>query len=132
MAWSPTLWYVALGGALGSSCRFLLGPALQRAFDTLFPIGTLVINVAGSLILGVIAGLVAGGSSLSPDARAFLAIGFCGGFTTFSTFSYETLQLVDEGESLRAAGYVGLSVGLSLAAAFVGLVIARELMAGRR
>lgn len=132
MSWSPTIWYVAAGGALGSVSRFLLGPALQRAFDTVFPIGTLVINVLGSLVLGFLMRLVMEGVNLAPDMRAFLTIGFCGGFTTFSTFSYETLRLVEDGESVRAAAYVILSVTLALAAAFAGMVLAREVLAWRR
>ena len=100
------IWLVALGGALGSVSRFLLGPALQRAFDATFPVGTLFINVIGSLILGFVLGLAAEGVDVRPEARAFIAIGFCGGFTTFSTFSYEALKLVQDGRPWAAAGYV--------------------------
>lgn len=132
MSWSPTIWYVAVGGAIGSVARFLLGPALQRSFDTVFPIGTLVINVLGSFVLGFLMRLVMEGVNLTPDVRAFLTVGLCGGFTTFSTFSYETMRLLEDGESVRAAAYVVLSVALALAAAFAGMLLARELMAWRR
>ena len=126
------IWLVALGGALGSVSRFLLGPALQRAFDATFPVGTLFINVAGSLILGFVLGLAAEGVDVRPEARAFIAIGFCGGFTTFSTFSYEAVRLLEDGEGSRAALYIMASVVLSIGAAFIGLVAARQLIALRR
>jgi CrcB protein len=126
------IWLVALGGALGSVGRFLLGPALQRALNATFPIGTLIINVIGSLVLGFVMRLAAEGVSITPEARAFVAVGFCGGFTTFSTFSYEALRLLEDGEGGRAAMYVVASVLLSLAAAYLGIVSARELVALRR
>jgi fluoride exporter len=126
------IWLVALGGALGSVSRFLLGPALQRAFDATFPVGTLFINITGSLILGFVMRLAVEGVNVTPEARAFIAVGFCGGFTTFSTFSFEAMRLLEDGEGWRAAVYVMASVLLSLAAAFLGLVAARELMALRR
>jgi CrcB protein len=126
------IWFVALGGALGSVSRFLLGPALQRAFNATFPVGTLFINVVGSLILGFVLGLAAEGVDVRPEARAFIAIGFCGGFTTFSTFSYEAVRLLEDGEGSRAALYVLASVVLSIGAAFMGLVAARQLIALRR
>ncbi len=126
------IWFVALGGALGSVSRFLLGPALQRAFNATFPVGTLFINVVGSLILGFVLGLAAEGVDVRPEARAFIAIGFCGGFTTFSTFSYEAVRLLEDGEGSRAALYVLTSVVLSISAAFIGLVAARQLIALRR
>lgn len=126
------IWLVALGGALGSVSRFLLGPALQRAFNATFPVGTLFINILGSLILGFVMRLTVEGVNVTPEARAFIAIGFCGGFTTFSTFSYEAMRLLEDGEGSRAALYILASVLLSLGAAFVGLVAARELLALRR
>jgi CrcB protein len=126
------IWLVALGGALGSVSRFLLGPAIQRALNATFPVGTLLINVVGSLILGFLLGLAAEGVDVSPETRAFVAVGFCGGFTTFSTFSYEAIRLLEDGEGSRAALYILASVVLSLAAAFVGLAAARQLIALRR
>ncbi len=126
------IWLVALGGALGSVSRFLLGPALQRAFNATFPVGTLFINILGSLILGFVMRLTIEGVNVTPEARAFIAIGFCGGFTTFSTFTYEAIRLLEDGEGSRAALYILASVLLSLGAAFLGLVAARELLALRR
>lgn len=122
------IWLVALGGALGSVSRFLLGPAIHRAFGFTFPYGTLVINILGSLMLGVVAGLAIDGGTVSPQARAFLAIGFCGGFTTFSAFSFETISLLEGGHLGRAGAYVIASVALSLTAGWLGLLAARQLL----
>jgi CrcB protein len=127
------IWLVALGGALGSVSRFLLGPAIQRGlgfsypFGT-FPFGTLFINVAGSLIVGIVAGLAADGATVSPQVRAFLAVGFCGGFTTFSAFSFETVALIEGGQLGRAGAYIIASVALSVTAAWIGLLTARQLL----
>jgi fluoride exporter len=118
------VWFVAIGGAAGSALRFLLTGMLQgRAAGAAgFPTGTLVVNVAGSLLLGFILRHAVGGGDggLGVEARALLGAGFCGGFTTFSAFSVETLGLIEAGDWRRAALYAGLSVGLSLAAAALG------------
>lgn len=119
------IWYVALGGALGSVGRFLLGPLVQRAFGASFPVGTLVINIFGSLLLGFIAGLAITDGLVSANARAFLAVGLCGGFTTFSAFSLETLSLAEGGQRGTALLYVVASVLLSVTATWIGMVVAR-------
>jgi fluoride exporter len=124
------VWYVAVGSALGGVARFLLGTLIQRASGT-FPSGTLVVNVAGSLLLGFLLRYALGSVAVSPETRAFLTTGFCGGFTTFSTFSYETIALLEEGQHQRAAVYIALSVVLSLAACLAGVIIAREVLAAR-
>jgi fluoride exporter len=126
------LWYVAFGSAVGGASRYLLGTFLQRAAGTTFPVGTLVINVVGSCLLGFLVRYAAESTGASPEARALLTTGFCGGFTTFSTFSVETLALIEDGDWSRAALYVGLSVVLSLTATFLGIAGAREALALRR
>ena len=125
------LWYVMLGSAVGGGARFLLGSLAQARMGTAFPTGTLLINVTGSLILGFIFRYAAG-SSMSPEVRALLTTGFCGGYTTFSTFSWEAVRLIEDGDYYRAAWYIGLSVVLSLAGAFVGIGLAREALELRR
>ncbi len=125
------IWYVALGSALGGAARFTVGGVVQRAFVTPFPTGTLAVNVSGALILGAVMWYAVATPDVSPELRAFLAIGICGGYTTFSTFSYETARLLEHGEWLRAGAYVGLSVFLSLGAIFVGFALARQLFAFR-
>ena len=122
------IWLVALGGALGSVSRFLVGPAIQRAFGFTFPFGTLFINILGSFILGIVAEIALEGGSLSPGSRAFIGIGFCGGFTTFSAFSLETVALFEGGQVGRAGAYIMASVALSVAATWLGLIAARQIL----
>ena len=125
------LWYVMFGSAVGGGSRFLLGSFIQTRSGAAFPIGTLVINITGSLVLAFIFRYAAG-SSVSPEVRAMLTTGFCGGYTTFSTFSWETVRLIEDGDYVRASWYIGLSVLLSLAGAFIGIGLARELLDLRR
>ena len=123
------IWAVAIGGAVGSVGRYLLSAVLQRWSATTFPVWTLVINVAGSFLLGFLMRYLVQGVTVTAETRALLTTGFCGGFTTFSTFSYETMSLVEQGDWRRGALYVGLSVGVSLLGAFAGIGTARELIA---
>jgi fluoride exporter len=125
------LWYIAIGSAIGGMSRYLVGGAFQRLTAGTFPLGTLLVNVTGSFLLGVILRYGVDTPSLTPELRAFLTVGFCGGYTTFSTFSYETAALMEDGEWTRAASYVALSVGVSLLATFLGFFTARELIAVR-
>jgi CrcB protein len=120
------LLYVAVGSAIGGVSRYLLGGLIQRLLDTTFPAGTLLINISGSFLLGAILRYAIDTPTLSPEVRAFLTIGFCGGYTTFSTFSYETVALLEDGEWTRAGLYVGASVLLSLLGVFLGFAAARE------
>ncbi|HET7457198.1 MAG TPA: fluoride efflux transporter CrcB [Gemmatimonadaceae bacterium] len=125
------LWYVAAGSALGGVTRFLLGGYLQRAIGTPFPGGTLVINVTGSFLLGFLLRYALGTASVTPEVRALLTTGFCGGYTTFSTFSYDAVTLAEDGSYARLVLYVTASVLLSVAAAFLGVAVAREALALR-
>jgi fluoride exporter len=122
------LWYVAVGGAVGSVSRFLLGTFVQQRGGGTFPLGTLVINVTGSLLLGFLLRYALATEAISPEVRALLTTGFCGGYTTFSTFSYETAAMIEDGQYNRAALYVVLSVAASLIGTFVGIAGARELL----
>jgi CrcB protein len=125
------LLYVALGSAIGGVSRYLLGGLVQRMLDTTFPAGTLLVNVTGSFLLGAIIRYSLETPSLTPEVRAFLTIGFCGGYTTFSTFSYETMALLEDGEWARAGVYITASVILSLIATFLGLALARQVIVWR-
>jgi len=118
---------IALGGAAGSVLRYMVGGAVQRTSDSGFPVGTMVVNVSGCFIIGVLVRQFLN-MQLSPELRALLIVGFCGGFTTFSTFSAETLGLIEGGEYSRAAGYVVLSVTLCLAATLAGMTTMRLIM----
>lgn len=119
------IWYIALGSAIGGMLRYLLGGWIQRAAGHGFPLGTLVINVSGSLALGLLLRWASHPPTLNPDLRAFLTVGLCGGFTTFSTFSAESITLMQDGQWGKAMTYVLLSVTLSLAATAAGFTMAR-------
>jgi CrcB protein len=122
--WSPVaLAAVGLGGAAGSIARYVLGSVLQRA-GAGFPHGTLGVNVSGSFLLGAILPfLVARGSA--PELRLLLTIGLCGGYTTFSTFAYESALMIQDGRFARAGVYVTASVVLTIAAMFAGFAVSR-------
>ena len=126
------IWYVALGGAVGSVARFLLGVLIQQRSGLTFPLGTLVVNITGSFALGFLLRYGLATPALTPEVRALLTTGFCGGYTTFSTFSYETATLLEEGDYRRALLYVALSLVVSLAGTFLGIALAREVLAARR
>jgi CrcB protein len=118
---------VAIGGASGSVARYLTGIAMTRWLGTAFPWGTITVNIVGSFAIGLLAELVARKLSAPMEMRLLLVVGFLGGFTTFSSFSLDTLSLFEKGEGLAALAYVGASVILSLAAAFGGLALGRSL-----
>jgi CrcB protein len=117
-----TYWWVALGGALGSVARYGCTGLAARVLGPSFPWGTLIVNAAGSHIIGFLATLMAPDGRLlaTPDARALLLIGVLGGFTTFSSFSLDTLNLARDGEWLWASTNVVASVVLCLAAVWLG------------
>ena len=123
---------VAVGGALGSVARYLVGAFIQSRVSTALPVGTLVINVAGSLLLGFFMAVGLETTAITPEVRFFLTTGFCGGFTTFSTFSYETYRLMEDGEYSTAGIYASASVFLSVLACALGFGAARRLIGGPR
>lgn len=120
---------VAIGSAAGGVARYLLSGAVHGRLGTAFPLGTFVINVLGCLALGFIMQVALDTGELSPSARALLTTGFCGGFTTFSTFSWETMGLIEEGAIGRAALNVGASVVVGLGAIWVGTLAGKVLLA---
>lgn len=125
------LWYIALGSAIGGAGRYLLGGLVQRSFAGTFPTGTLFVNITGSFLLGLLLRYAVDTPTVTPEFRALLTVGLCGGYTTFSTFSYESLALMKDGDWGRAALYVALSLGLSLLATFLGVAAAREVVSVR-
>jgi CrcB protein len=122
------LWYIAVGSAIGGVGRYLLGGLVQRLAAGTFPAGTLFVNVTGSFLLGLILRYAIETPAVTPELRALLTVGLCGGYTTFSTFSYETVALVEDGDWTRAALYVTLSLALSVAATFFGFAAARGMI----
>jgi CrcB protein len=123
--------FVGFGSAVGGIARYLLSAAIQQRVTTGFPLGTWVINVTGSLMLGFVLRYALETPGISVETRAMLTTGFCGGYTTFSTFSYETAKLLEDGDYRRAALYTLTSVVVALAGMFVGFGAARELLSWR-
>jgi len=120
------LLWIAVGGAVGTVFRYLLGAPVTALAGGRFPLGTLVINVLGSFAIGLFSRTFLH-SQTNPALRAALMVGLCGGFTTFSTFSLETVGLIDGGLYTRAATYVLLSVVLSLLATIAGFAAGKLL-----
>jgi fluoride exporter len=122
------IWYVALGGAAGSVARYLVGIAVQSRSGADFPLGTLLVNLTGSLLLGFLLRYFLETPALTPEMRALLATGFCGGYTTFSAFSYETVALIQDGDWRRAALYLAISVAGSIIGVMLGMAGAARLL----
>jgi len=116
---------VALGGALGSVARYLVGIGSTRLFGVEFPWGTLIINIVGSFLIGVFVELFALKWDLPLSARVFLTVGICGGFTTFSTFSLDSWVLIERGAFWWTGAFIVGSVVLSIAALYAGLHLVR-------
>ena len=121
------LLYVALGGALGASARHLLGEGAKRAFGPDYPYGTLCANILGGFFMGLLAGWLAYKISGSENIRLFLGVGLLGGFTTFSSFSLEAFSMLERKAYGTFAGYISMSVIISIAALAVGLMLARKM-----
>ncbi len=119
--------YIALGGILGTLARYLVQGVIQTRAGA-FPTGTLAINIAGSLLLGFIVRFATGSALVSPELRGGLTIGFCGAFTTMSTFSYESMRLVWDGEYWYAGLYLGGTILGCLAAVVAGTALANRLL----
>jgi len=117
---------IALGGAIGSVLRYLVGGRVQHFAPHGYPVGTLFVNVAGCFLIGVFIRQFMNVQTHN-YVRALLVVGFCGGFTTFSTFSNETIGLIEGGEYPRALSYIALSVVLCLSATFAGMTFMRSL-----
>lgn len=118
---------IAGGGALGAVLRFGMSNAVYRFLGRDFPYGTLAVNVLGSLLMGFLFVVLVERLAMSAEWRAALLIGLLGAFTTFSTFSFETLALFENGELLKAVSNIVLSVFLCLAATWLGLSLGRQL-----
>lgn len=121
-----TYLWVAVGGALGSMARFWMADAVSALTGPSFPWGTLAINVIGSFVIGLFFALTGPGGRfvVASDARIFVMVGLCGGFTTFSSFSLQTLMLLQSGQVLRAGSYILGSVTLCLIFVWLGSLLA--------
>jgi CrcB protein len=118
---------VGLGGGLGSAARYWLGVAIQERADTLFPYGTLTVNILGSFAIGAIIAWVSARGDVRPELLVFLTVGLCGGFTTMSAFSFDTVALVQHGALAVAAANVVVTIVACLAAVWLGQAAARLL-----
>ena len=118
---------VGIGGFIGSIARYWLAGLVQRWNGTDFPVGTLAVNILGSFVLGLVVALSLDRDLINPNARLFLGVGFCGGFTTMSTFSYETIALLREGSFVAGLGNIAASLVSCLTAVWLGDATARLL-----
>ncbi|GAB3246094.1 fluoride efflux transporter CrcB [Larkinella harenae] len=118
-------WLVFVGGGLGSVARYGVGRYVQPLFKTAYPAGTLIVNVVASLILGFLVGWLTARASGRETYRLLIGVGFCGGFSTFSTFSTDTLFLMQTGRWLAAVSNVVLNVVFCLLASLAGLYLGR-------
>ena len=115
------LFLIFIGGGLGSLVRFFIGKAIQESIEKTFPFGTLGVNILASLVLGFFLGMIETKNLNNLNYRALIAIGFCGGFSTFSTFANDTLQLLQNNRLLDAFLNVMLNVVLCVSFTFIGL-----------
>jgi fluoride exporter len=122
--------FVMLGGALGTGARFWVSGVIAERAGEFFPLGTLIVNVTGSFVVGFFAAFTGleGPVLVSPRFRQFFMIGVCGGYTTFSSFSLQTLDLGRDGDWLKALLNIGLSFGCCLAAVWLGRILALGLV----
>jgi len=119
---------IAAGGAVGAVLRHFIGSVSLYLFGSAFPWGTLIINIYGSFMMGVLIAVFAHLGNPSQEVRAFLTVGFLGALTTFSTFSLDASVLWERGDILEAGGYVMASVTCSIAALFIGLYLVRQIV----
>ncbi len=122
--------FVGLGGFIGAIARYLIGLGFS-AFAWAFPLGTLIINFAGSFIIGAVTDYNAQFVTMDPRLYLFLTVGLCGGFTTFSTFSLETFGLLNEGKIALGIAYAAVSAVLCVVGVFAGKMTVQTVMGGR-
>lgn len=118
---------LALGGALGALARYGLGGLVQTRMNAVFPYGTLVVNLAGCLLMGFVMALITDRVIVAPEFRYLVPVGFIGAFTTFSTFELETFRAIEEGAWLIGAANVAASVFFGFLAVWLGFMVARRL-----
>jgi fluoride exporter len=119
------LFIIGTGGFIGSVSRYLLSQFFQKAFETTFPIGTMIVNILGSFLIGIVYALSEQSDILTAEWRMFLAVGICGGFTTFSSFAYENFSMLNLQQFLYTSLYVALSLILGLFAVYLGVQLIR-------
>ena len=118
---------IGTGGFVGSILRYLVSQFLQKVFETTFPLGTMAVNILGSFLIGIIYAFSEQSELLTAEWRVFLAVGFCGGFTTFSSFAYENFAMLNIQQFLFSALYTGLSLILGLLAVYLGVILVKAM-----
>ena len=116
---------IGVGGGIGSILRYLTAVFVSKYFQTSFPWGTFVVNILGCLLIGLLLGLFERHQLTNPDLKYLFATGFCGGYTTFSTFAAENVNLLQSGNSLTVFAYIAASVLVGLFAVWVGLMLTK-------
>jgi CrcB protein len=123
-----TILIVGTGGFIGSILRYLVQYFVEKGMNSSFPLGTLIANVAGSFIIGIVFALAEKGHLLSAEWRIFLAVGFCGGFTTFSAFAYNNFTMIEEQSYLQLLLNVGGNLFLGIVAVYLGIIFVRTVL----
>lgn len=122
-----TIFIVGTGGFIGSVMRYLLQYYVEKGMSSTFPLGTLIANIAGSFIIGMVFALADKGNLLSSEWRIFLTVGICGGFTTFSAFAYNNFNMIKEGAFGQLFINVGGNLFLGILAVYLGIVVIRSI-----
>ena len=120
-----TILFVGTGGFLGSVARYLVNVLIQNHFEGRFPLWTFAANILGCFLVGLLYGLFEHGNLMNNDVRSFLIVGFCGGFTTFSTFMHENFNMMSGGKFALCACYLALSLIIGLLACYLGHLVTR-------
>jgi len=118
---------IGAGSSIGGICRYLTQQFVQKNYPSSIPLGTLSVNIIGCFIIGLIYALSDRGNILSPTMRLLLATGFCGGYTTFSSFAYENIKLLQDGEFFYTGLYILLSVVVGFAAVYLGILFIKSI-----
>jgi CrcB protein len=123
-----TILIVGAGGFIGSVMRYLVQIFIEKGLSTTFPWGTFIANITGSLVIGIVFGLAEKGDLISSEWRMFLAVGICGGFTTFSSFAYNNLMMIKEQSFGQLLWNVGGSLFFGILAVYLGIILVRAIL----